>query len=360
MSIIERAKKFASKTADEHADVTISKLKEKLALTKGRLRDATAREKETAEQLGTILGVHEQDVKNQRVRKAKPRNQKGCAAILLASDWHVEETVEPELVNYRNKFNIEIAWSRIERFAQKGVEMIACYEESIAPVDEIWLALMGDLMSGYIHEELVESNEMSPVETVAWLREALIAVIDYLLAEWPDKRIFVPTCQGNHGRTTQKMRVKTSHKNSYEWLLYTILAGDYADNPRVEFFVGKGYHNLQVIKGRLCRFHHGDAVRYQGGVGGISIPVNKAIAAWNKEERADFDFFGHYHQFMWAYPSWVSNGCLIGYSPYALKIKADFQHPTQTIAFLDSGYGITEAKPLFLEKEGKRQEWRDR
>ena len=32
-----------------------------------------------------------------------------------------------------------------------------------------------------------------------------------------------------------------------------------------------------------------------GGVGGITIPLNKAISAWNNQRMADYDILGHYH-----------------------------------------------------------------
>jgi hypothetical protein len=160
--------------------------------------------------------------------------------------------------------------------------------------------------------------------------------------------IEIPTCVGNHGRTTPKMRIKTSFRNSYEWLLYKTLEKFYEKNPRVHFQVGEGYHNTQNIMGRRVRFHHGDGLRYQGGVGGLTIPVNKSVAQWDKIEQADFDIFGHWHQHLVSYPKWISCGCLIGYSEYALSIKAEFQHPTQTFIVIDRRYGMTLAMPIFL------------
>ncbi|GAI55192.1 unnamed protein product, partial [marine sediment metagenome] len=103
------------------------------------------------------------------------------------------------------------------------------------------------------------------------------------------------------------------------------LAKYYAKNKRVHWMVGRGYHNTQEIMGRKVRFHHGDGLRYQGGVGGISIPVNKAIAQWDKVQVVDFDIFGHWHTFLPHYPKWVSCGSLMGYSEFSVEIKAEFQ-----------------------------------
>jgi hypothetical protein len=311
-------------------------------------RDTLMREQDLQKQNDVLLGIANTASRIKRYKRPPKTKARGVAAVILASDWHVEETVEPELVSYKNEFNLEIAWERIQRFFQKIVELIEV-QSHLAPVQELWLALLGDLMSGYIHEELMESNELSPVETVVWLREVIVAGIDYLL-ENTKLPIYLPTCHGNHGRTTPRKRIKTSYKNSYEWLLYMMLAAEYAEHDRVHWIVGKGYHNEQKIMGRNCRFHHGDGLRYHGGVGGITIPVNKSVAQWNKMNTADFDFFGHWHTYLWHYSNWVSNGCLIGFSPFAVEIKADFQHPTQAFCVVDSAYGLTDAKPIFVTK----------
>jgi len=339
---------------NQSEEVKLAKAVDEARQYKRRYLMALEREKDLATQNGILLGVADAVSKKRRYRKQPKSKGRGVAAYVLASDWHVEETVEAELVSFKNEFNIDVAWKRVERFFQKIVELLDV-QSHLAPVEELWLALLGDLMSGYIHDELKESNELSPVETIVWLREAIQAGIDFILQE-TKLPIYIPTCHGNHGRTTPKKQIKTSYKNSFEWLLYTILAGDYADNERVNFIVGKGYHNTVTCMGRRVRNHHGDGLRYNGGVGGITIPVNKSVAKWNGVKPVDFDMFGHYHTFLWNYSTWVSNGCLIGYSPFAVEIKADFQHPTQSFCVIDSAYGMTSALPIFLEKAGTTYE----
>ena len=83
-------------------------------------------------------------------------------------------------------------------------------------------------------------------------------------------------------------------------------------------------------------------------MGGITIPVNKSIAQWDKVSAADFDIFGHWHTFLLGYPKWISCGSLMGYSEYSVEIKAEFQHPTQTFIAIDKAKGLTLAIPIFL------------
>ena len=88
---------------------------------------------------------------------------------------------------------------------------------------------------------------------------------------------------------------------------------------------------------------------YSGGIGGLTIPMEKAIAGWNRgrEQAPYLDVFGHHHTAM-QNPRFISNGSLIGYGPFSLAIKAGFEPPQQTFFLLDSKRGRTGTFPIFL------------
>lgn len=267
------------------------------------------------------------------------------AAFAIASDWHVEETVEGKAINGLNEFNLEIAEKRIDRFFRAILRLVEI-ERHGTKIDHLVIAFLGDLMTGYIHEELQESNGLSPTQTILWLRRRIVAGLRLLLAEGGFKRIIAPCCYGNHGRTTKKPRHATGAANSYEWMLYHVLKDDV---PEIEWSIADGYHLLLDVGGRVIRFHHGDNVMYQGGIGGLTIPMEKAIAAWNRgRETAPYlDIFGHHHTAM-QNPRFISNGSLIGYGPYSLAIKAGYEPPQQTFFLLDRKRGRTGTFPIFL------------
>lgn len=340
-----------ARTDANEAEVT--RLKQEVAAGKKLLRESHYREAELAKRLDALTDSRQKAVRPRRPRRPKRGKSAGVAAIVPANDWHVEETVDSETVSGKNHFDLAIAEERIKRYYQKIPELIE-WQNHLAPVVELWHPLLGDLISGYIHEELVETNSLSPTEACVFLQDVICGGIDFLRKE-TGLPVFVPTCVGNHGRTTPKKRIKSSCANSYEWLLYTTLARHYAGDPNVNWMVGRGYHNTQEIVGRKVRFHHGDGLRYQGGVGGITIPVNKSVAQWNKVEAVDLDVFGHWHTHLVNYPTWVSCGCLIGYNAYSVEIKADFQHPTQAFLVLDRRYGLTQATTISLTKPKREQ-----
>jgi len=273
---------------------------------------------------------------------------KGTEATAVAqfSDWHVEETVDPKTINGVNKYNLNIASKSMETFFQKLVSLVE-HERAITPIPNLVLHLGGDLLSGYIHEELQENNQLSPIDAIIWLMEHMTAGLDYLYEHGKFKEIKVVCSCGNHGRTTKKIRHATEVNNSYEYLLYHFLAGHYKRKKKLTFLIGDGYHTWVNIYKFPCRFHHGHGIRYAGGVGGITIPVNKAIAQWDKIKPAYLDFFGHYHQRI-VTRKFCSNGCGIGYNAFALFIKAEPEPPQQNLVIIDRDRGKTKDIPIFV------------
>jgi len=130
--------------------------------------------------------------------------------------------------------------------------------------------------------------------------------------------------------------VSNAAAHNLDWMLGHLLSTDVdlKVDKSIRFKVEVGYHNFVRVGDFTIRFHHGDAVRYQGGVGGLTIPLNKAIDAWNKNIHADLDVLGHWHQTI-DLPHAVVNGSLIGFNAYAIKIKATYEVAQQSFFIVD-------------------------
>lgn len=279
-----------------------------------------------------------------------PRKPAGEATgIICATDWHIEERIDRPTVNGLNEYNLEIADARIRRLWEKSCYLLD-HARGISDVRDVVLWLGGDFISGYIHEELQEANYLSPTQATFRAQSRIASGIEHILEHGGIKSVRVVCNYDNHSRTTIKKRVSTGHANSFAWLIYKNLEERYKDRgwKNVSFEISESYHALCQIQDRRFRFHHGDAIRYGGGVGGISIPVNKAIAQWNKAAPADFDIFGHWHQFKREW-HWLACGSLIGHGPYSIAIKADYQPPTQGFVIADREHGVVFAEPVFVE-----------
>ena len=180
---------------------------------------------------------------------------------------------------------------------------------------------------------------MAPMESVFWLRAEVTAGLRFLCEELDVEELIVVWQYGNHGRNTRKPRVATAAEHNFEWMLGQFMQQDVLQQPwakkkRMRFIAERGYHTYLDLSGFAVRFHHGDNVRYQGGVGGLTIPLNKAIGEWNKAKVADLDVIGHWHQETDMARA-VVNGSLIGYNAYAVAIKAGYEPPAQGFFEID-------------------------
>jgi len=269
-----------------------------------------------------------------------------ATAFMLMGDWHYEEPVDPETVNGLNESSIATKDRQIYYLFKNGLKVLQ-KEQRDVKIHELVLALLGDFISNDIHDELMQANEILPVEACKIVTMKLIEGIEFLL-EHSDCNLTIICHSGNHGRTTKELRHSTEVGNSLESLIYFALDLYFRDNPKVKFIIAAGYHSYLPVYDKVIRFHHGHDIRYQGGVGGIYIPVNKAINQWNKGRKADLDVMGHWHQFRDG-GNFIVNGSLLGYSAYALAIKADFELPRQGFFLWDKINGKTVVMPILLK-----------
>lgn len=264
--------------------------------------------------------------------KAKKLDPANLTAVVLASDWHAEETVESESVNEMNEYNLNIFNQRSEQFFVSVVRLLKVFGKD-TKIDNLILALLGDFINGQLREEAMENNSLRPTEALILVGNVIASGIQYILDN-SIVNLIIPCHSGNHSRITKKVHISTESGNSLEYVLYHRLAAEFKNSDRVKFIIPKSYHSYVDIEGFIIRFHHGHSIRYNGGVGGIYIGVNKAIAQWNKVKRADLDAFAHFHQLRDG-GNFICNGSVIGWNQFANFIKADFEKPKQAFFLVD-------------------------
>lgn len=278
--------------------------------------------------------------------KRRARKGKEACPIGMASDWHVEEEVRPETVNGKNKYDLKIAKKRSENFFDGLAENTkSCQRDALIKDLILWLG--GDMITNYLHEENKKGNLLSPMKAILFCQALLIAGINYLLEELELERLVVITNYGNHGRSTRKPEYATGAEGNYEWMMYHTLAQHYADDERVEFIIEENRLVYFNVFNQRVRFHHGDDIRYGGGIGGLNVPLHKAIYSWNQTDKADLSIIGHWHNFV-DYNHTVVNGSLIGYNAYCVAKKIPFQPPKQGFVLMDKRHGKDLVRPIWV------------
>lgn len=298
------------------------------------------------ERLDLLLETSDKIQQSKLHKLVKKQPTSPATAILCCSDWHAEESVDPESVGGLNEFNLEIASRRIKRLWNRAIYLLD-FSRHVAKIDDLVLWLGGDLINNVLHFESMESNFLGPSEAILWVQDQIANGIEALKPHF--KTITVVANYGNHSRTTKKRHISTGHRHSWEWLAYQNLAKYFSRDSKLTFQIAKGYHSWLNVQGHDVRFHHGDAVKFGGGLGGLHIPLRRKLAQWNKARKPAFDVLGHFHQYIddWHY---VVNGCLVGTNAYAIEIGAEHQTPTQTFITVDRNYGRVITLPIFVEE----------
>lgn len=345
------ASAFSFLKAPPAEPVAAAEAKEEKTSDKAQIKQLIDRLRE-AEARNTFNATLSRGLKTPTIlRREKTSGLREMTALALASDWHVEEPVVAEAVAYRNEYNLTIAKARVLRFFQGIVWNIEHQRASgKVVIRDLILWLGGDLITGYIHEELVESNELSPTQACLWLLPLLRDGIRMLLDVLGFDHIEIPCSNGNHGRTTFKTRISTGAQNSFEWMLYHNLAMLFADEKRVHFEITASPHQYVQAYDFSLHFHHGDSLRYMGGVGGLAIPLLKAVPAWDGVKYAHYHHIGHFHQLS-DFGRALVNGSLIGFGAYSQWIKASYEPPQQLFYLLDSRRGKCQTTALWVGEE---------
>ncbi|AKU93344.1 hypothetical protein AKJ09_00076 [Labilithrix luteola] len=296
--------------------------------------------------VSTMTALTSKPLEPVRRRERTSNGTREAAAVALLSDFHCEQVVRKGETPTGNEYNPTIAEKSLQRFFS-GYRWLIDFHRNAFAIRDVVLWLGGDLMTGHIHEENKETTASAPIATLLWLRSRIVAGIDSLLDDPNTETVTVVCSYGNHGRNTGKPFRAKGAVHSYEWLLYQWLASHFEGNPRVRFLADESAHQYLTVYDFDLHFHHGDEVNYQGGVGGITIPLNKAVAQWDIAKRCHYHNFGHFHQYIDTGRVAV-NGSVIGFDAYSMSIKATPEPPQQAFYLLDSKRGKTCRSPIWV------------
>lgn len=262
--------------------------------------------------------------------------QTEATAVVLLSDWHVEETVKSGMILYNNNYNLEIAKQRAEE-CFIGIVKLLKKEQSHQNIDTLVLGLLGDFITGNIHQEEAPNLSLGVAQAVCFAEELLIKGIQYILDN-TNVKIICPCVVGNHSRITQKVYVSTEKDNSVETIIYYHIKKYFEKESRFELIMPDGPERLVDIYGLNFLFCHGHAgFRYGGGVGGLYVPLRRSIMTRYNRQQIDTVCLGHFHTYIQD-SLFLVNGSMIGFSNFANYIKVAPEAPTQTFFLVDKRF----------------------
>ena len=270
--------------------------------------------------------------------------------VTILSDLHLDEVVRPSEVDHLNAYSRAIAELRLERYTRNVIMLARQYLAGVE-YDGVVLLLGGDIVSGFIHEELAQTNEAPLPATIAHWTPHLAAVVRALANEFG--RVHAAAVVGNHGRLTRKPRMKLRAFDNADWLLAQLVADRFADDDRVTFDIPESTDALVKVYDTTFLLTHGDQAQGGNGIGGIWPPIKRLEA--RKRDRYSvrgmtFDWLvmGHWHQYVHA-QGLIVNGSLKGYDEFAAINNFPPERAQQALWLVTPENGVTWAAPVFVD-----------
>jgi predicted MPP superfamily phosphohydrolase len=272
--------------------------------------------------------------------------QDEATAIIQISDCHFGKLILPSTINGLNEYNPDIAKKRMKNLANNSLKLIK-KERNDIKIDNLVLILGGDFIeNSQLHEHSEMSTSMSPLEEVLFAREQLSNFIKFISENGDFKKIIVPCTRGNHSRHTKKMVAGLDHRLNYEAMLYKILEQDFSSDL-FEWYAPESEITEFKVYDTPMRAFHGERIRSAGGIGGMTISLNKFVMRMDQIKPASYNFMGHYHNYSFPNSRTTANGSVCGMDAYAYGLGCDYQPPIQAFQLFDKNRGMTIKAPIF-------------
>jgi hypothetical protein len=270
-----------------------------------------------------------------KIDSSRPKSGKRAGTtVSVASDWHVGEVVTHEETIGRNVYNLAEARKRAAKYWDNVLWLREDVRRTVSADDHL-LNFNGDMVSGSIHRDLVETNEVGLNDQVSECAAMCAPGIEALADSC--RKLIVVCTHGNHARMNfgERSCHKIGWQVSLETSLYRFLRAT-VRRPNIEWIIPRAEGTAIDVHSWRFQFQHGTQIKSQGGIGGILVPLTRYAT---RAASAHYYVFGHFHQAE-CYGPIVVNGSLIGDSAYSKWHGLEFRKPEQVFFVVDERQGL--------------------
>jgi len=325
--------------------------KEEIRKLKLELKDCYLENNDLRQRYNLALKLPEFNLSSSLLSSKSLKSQQTIPFLFL-SDWHWGEVVEPSEISFFNEFDVATARNRSESCFQQFVHF---YKKEVnLKFPGIVLLLGGDMVSGEIHEDLTDSNEVHTMESVIQCAEAICDGIDLLLKQFGKITVFCVV--GNHGRSSKKTRYKKKTSSNFDWMIYAICNLHFSKSNNVEFCIPNTSECLFTVFNTSFLLTHGDTISSYttDSITGAISAIAKGDEKLRKRQEAMGDPYdilvcGHWHQYS-LLPRRIINGSLKGYDEFGFYNSFLPEKPIQASWLLDKEVGITISYPIYCDR----------
>lgn len=321
------------------------------------LKDYAKAQQEIAElniRLDETLGLVTTDpiIPEWTIPTENENNTSNSIPVLMVSDLHYGENVNPREVPNGNCYSPEVAKARWDRLINNTIQKTRAKEKTSKG---IVICFLGDDISGDIHDELKETNNKTPIDACMEVAAQKVKMIKTFEKEFG--KVWVISVMGNHGRTTKKPQSKGLAEHNYDSLVAAIIQKQLDDDNNITFYTPKSGEAYFELSGHNFLATHGDRIGSRGGQGFIGCSATIARGQ-HKTRQAyaqigkpiDWLLIGHFHTPMQLEHT-IANGTTVGYSQYARDLKLEPAYPSQTLFYVNDKYGVTDVSRIYVTND---------
>jgi len=202
---------------------------------------------------------------------AKKRGKASQVMVAPLTDTHVGDNVKKEQTVGLNEYDIELFSRRMWGWSNQ-VLTLAEYRRNICDVDELVIPMLGDMISGDIHEELARTNIDNCMMQMMYGAKIISQALMFLAPHFDE--IKVPSVVGNHGRMTRKIPSKDRYMD-WDYMLYQWVAVFVSKQTNITFEIPKSTSHVSNIANRNVLMMHGDSI----GGGGATATILRTVTA---------------------------------------------------------------------------------
>lgn len=262
--------------------------------------------------------------------------------LLVVSDAHYPEVVDPAAC-FGIGYGPDICRERMQTLRDSTIQYYSLRTQAYK-VRKLTIAVLGDMLSGNIHDELEITNSEPISEALVEMAMMLHEMGKDLAEVFPNVEMII--MPGNHPRLTKIPRNKQKWDN-FEWLMGQMVK--VMARNQFEVKVPKVLVYRHQIFDKVIGMTHGDGVKAQSFAGIPHYSLNRRRNALQTllrnvgEAQVDMLLYGHFHQLIYDQAAgFLINGSIKGPDEYSVTTRYSAVAPVQALLTFHEKYGLTD------------------
>ena len=301
--------------------------------------------------------------------KRKPldsKTQHPQTVVAPLTDTHIGEYIDSAQMVGLNSYDMELFNKRLYGWANQLLALIN-YRRNITEIEELVIPMLGDMISGDIHDELartnVENNMGQMIKGAYLISQAILLLAPHV------KKIRIPCVVGNHGRMSVKPPMKDKVTTDWDYMLYQWISVMLKNQKNITFEIPQAFLHVFNVYDHRILIMHGDSISGAGSNMSISRSIsnlrgalqyknnlNMELEEFRKVNYFDSVMIGHFHR---VDETDIGTGelhicgCVKGVDEFALQRLHVSTKPKQIATYWHPLHGYLGKEVIYLSKYDK-------